>query len=644
MATLFVAELLMDYPDLFDTFPIYLITFGSPRVFDRDSSIRIDALMREKSKFQHWRVVNEKDLIAMLPPVQMHLLYHIGNPIYFGRKDVEIHPGDIKSDFPPDSEDSVAFAAEFVATFGNAHCLSTERGYFPRMITSGTFARLAKKIDHKLEATLGRLMKHCSNYEVTGVQGTARPGRQDFSLINHFFGPPSTAVTTCKMWIKTYRPNFVYPEMVLEEMVDKENLGIALSGGCLAAACLSIGWLRALHQMGILKKAKYLSSVGASAWVHVAMTYDPAKEDLSNFLGPYLPPNKCSIKEVKKAAGTGFCKILAEKDDLFDSVKNAIWRPLHALQSTTVDFWSNAVGNAYLKPLGFNTSGTTLPALFGEHADRIRTLTAGWIDNVYTARPLQEHPFPIVNAAVHVGHKRGCVPVEFTPLYYGVVPRYETKYHGIGGCLIEPHGFTATPDAFNLNRQLVKGNIEAGNMAFDLDIPRPLDPITVHEIAGISSSFLPVFRDDDDEDNKGSVSGVSYDTLNFQTIPTFSYTSPVGELTTRETFVDGRACDNTGILALLRRKCSFIIAGIVANSSLDKDSPAAEDANDNSLGHVAALFGRQASDKAVNYVQNGSFNEQRKVFDSEGWDELIGALRAKQRGKYEYVFLPFDLV
>ena len=48
----------------------------------------------------------------------------------------------------------------------------------------------------------------------------------------------------------------------------KDDLGIALSGGGVRAVTLSLGWARSLHLMGILKKARYISSISGGSWLH----------------------------------------------------------------------------------------------------------------------------------------------------------------------------------------------------------------------------------------------------------------------------------------------------------------------------------------------------------------------------------------
>mmetsp|Transcript_14186 Transcript_14186/g.19411 ORF Transcript_14186/g.19411 Transcript_14186/m.19411 type:complete len:605 (+) Transcript_14186:2-1816(+) len=483
--------------------------------------------------------------------------------------------------------------------------------------------RMVKKMDTKNIKALERLSRSITKYRIKSLKGHYHVPKSQQSFIDHFFG--ARPLMDCKMWTNTTDSNFSYPESSLVEVMNKDDIGISLSGGGLRSACLSLGWLRALHKLGILAKAKYISSISGGSWTHVPMTYHPSKQPLDEFLGPYVPPERCTVREVEKSVSSGHGKVLADNNFipklLLEGFENISPTLLHLRE---VDYWSETVGNAYLAPHGFNIDGSSLPALDGDHADRIRGITSSWIDTIYTARPLNEHPYPIVNGSVLVGSNRGCLPVEFTPMYHGIIPYYEDSRRGLGGCLIEPHGFTSKPDSYDLNKQLVhEGSSDDKGRCVDLRIPQPNFAVTMHEMAGISSSYLAQSYGD-------KLDNTSYELANFPVLPTFNHRGPGDSLVTKEKFVDGGGCDNSGILALLRRRCKFVIACYAMNSSVEPSILPIEDANLHSWGTLAGLFGRQKSTKRVDMVKNESYNEQRKVFASEAWDELIAALRSKR--------------
>ena len=600
-ATLFITELLIDYPNLFDDIPIYLVTFGCPRVFDAATTGRLSSLIKKKPKFQYIRVVNNGDIISMLPPQNSSLLQHIGEVYFLSKTGLEIISTEV--DFPPDGDNSIDAIKEFVSGGAQAHQIGSDAGYFSRLILSNKFASILKKMDAKSLRDLSKLSVATDH---SSVPYSAKSAEVSKSFVDHFFAKEKKLVD-CKMWYNISDESFLYPEQRLPEMQAKADFGIALSGGGLRAACLSLGWLRALHQLGLLQKAKYMSSNSGGGWVHVPLSYNPKKgpHDTETFLGPYLPPEKCTVKAVEDSVSEGHGSLLANSDFVPSLIKELFeekFIPSAFHHSREVDFWSQTVGKAYLAKHGFDVHGSSLPALEGDHAERIRELTKGLVDNIYTARPLESHPYPIVNGSVLVGSERGCVPVEFTPLYYGIVHYYEDDHRGIGGCLIEPHGFTAKPETAQFKDQVATAAVMPAkqNHCMNIKVFEPPFPLTLHEMTGISSSFLAQTKGDKLDD-------AQYEKAHYPIFPTFTYKCPedvpFDRVTSREKFVDGGSCDNTGVIALLRRKCTFIVSCVAMNNPMNITEPALEDANGHAMSHVAALFGRQhSSTKIGNYV------------------------------------------
>ena len=631
VALLFVCELMMDYPDLFDQNPVSLITFGSPRVFTRESAHKIYSIMKKKPLFKFIRVVNESDIISMLPPAKSGSLVHIGDAFYFSKRDIQVHSGEAHVNFPPDGDGFLHEMRNFLLDKAGSHVMDSDHGYIPRMIV---LSSTLKKIDADhmpiLEALTKSITKH-SLHSVKNYVAGAKLRRIEHSFIHHFFAKPELNVE-CKIWNKLTDPHFDYPENTLDAVSNKSDFGIALSGGGLAGACFTLGWLRALNLLGILKKAKYISSVSSAAWVHVPMTFNPNQQPLKTFFGPYFPPEDCTISKVEYSVFEGQGRILANNDIIAEMFEEELEHiPTHLFHhSREIDIWSETVGKAYLQPHGFEIKHAAVPAVYGDHADRIKHVTSGWLDAIHTTRPMKDHPYPIINAAVFVGSDRGCVPVEFTPMYFGIPPYYDNGHHGIGGCLIEPHGFTGKPDPFEMTEQMLS-NTQGGACSSTLTIPRPQFALTIQEVLGIASSNMSTNK-------SNSKTGVSYDSNYYPILPTFTSECPGDHIASREQFVDGSNCDYTGIISLLRRRCSFIIACITASDDIKSLESTVADSNVHSLGGLAALFGRHVSERRVDGVKNDSFNRQRQVFASDGWDELLSALRLKRKGRKKVAF------
>ena len=227
VALLFTCELLMDYPELFDSKPINLINFGAPRVFTPSSAHKIHSLMKTKPKFSFIRVINKHDIISMLPSAKSHSLVHFGDVFFIGNRDFEVHSGDIKVNFPKDGENYLAEMANFLLYKASSHCMTTDHGYLPRMIM---FMSELKKLDDNHIPFLNRLSKSIAMRSVRDVVTRNTVHHKENTFLHHFFSDAKPLVE-CKIWMKLSDPSFKYPEDSLPFIHDKADLGIAVGGG-----------------------------------------------------------------------------------------------------------------------------------------------------------------------------------------------------------------------------------------------------------------------------------------------------------------------------------------------------------------------------------------------------------------------------
>ena len=429
----------------------------------------------------------------------------------------------------------------------------------------------------------------------TGTAGTA--------------GTATTAATTTHVWLVDFGGAFQYPESAEPDVSKKADIGIALSGGGLRAACLSLGFLRAFHPLGLLRRAKYISSISGGSWTHGPMTYSTGP--LETFLGTVLSPSDCSKDNLEASVTAGgHAEVLAKCNFIpsvvEDFVKNEATKLLRPGQ---IDWWSHAVGSVFFEPHGIAVTRPTLPTVPGPQQGLSESEAAASgvaREHVYPCRPLADFPYPIVNGTVLVGGTRMGVPIEFTPLYYGIPPKVTTTGGvALGGALVGP------PAACYAGPQSV-----AAGASGPVGLPStPSAVISVVEQAGISSAFLAQQYGD-------SLSDKTFELASFPLKP---YWSPTAGTSSTVKLADGRGTDNTGVLALLRRRCSFIVVCLANNMSVTSDMT---DANTSALGTLAGLFGRQQSSTPVDTVCNDDYNTQRRVFPPEKWDELLAGLRA----------------
>jgi len=186
---------------------------------------------------------------------------------------------------------------------------------------------------------------------------------------------------------------------------------------------------------------------------------------------------------------------------------------------------------------------------------------------------------------------------------------YAPFYQSLDAVFVEPNGFQVEVKKSVVSHKSKVKPIDGDSITVKLNKPRK--ELTCNEIAGISSAVFA-------SSLGPSVPQFFYNTVMF---PKYQYFS-----NGVQRFVDGGSTDNTGILALLRRGCTKIVAGIACNSSIDAGDPS--DVDKSSYGHIAGLFGVQKSEFCK--VSKQQYNEQRKVFDSSKWDELLTALKKKR--------------
>ncbi len=108
----------------------------------------------------------------------------------------------------------------------------------------------------------------------------------------------------CRVWFDLNDLEFIYPEK-RENCNFKhksEDLGLAFGGEGVESAALTLGTLRGLYLLGILSKAQYISSSSAPSWVVAPLSHYHG--DLAAALGEYLPPEKCTTKNLLKCDPT----------------------------------------------------------------------------------------------------------------------------------------------------------------------------------------------------------------------------------------------------------------------------------------------------------------------------------------------------
>jgi hypothetical protein len=440
----------------------------------------------------------------------------------------------------------------------------------------------------------------------------------------------------CRIWSGVNHENFRYPELQeCPEVADQPlNFGIALSGGGFRAASLSIGTLRGLYQLGIFSKSRYLSSNSGSSWVVGPLSYSQGK--LSEFLGEYLPPEECTMTNLRKIDVNCHTYSICRGRNLATFTKKFEQGIFRKNDKDSRGFWSEAVGRIFFEQYDLNTFDT-LPVISRSLATIQSQLPLP--PNKFCQYESNRSPFPIINGSVIIRGKSVFAPVEFTPMYYSF-PGHFHHHSGdnrssVGGYLIEPFGFTANPT--KTQSLVVKQLLNPSQIRLTslnhlnptppsnellpqevlVDVRQPNILISVSDQAGISSSAVMQGIGDRISNKMGKMLDMTE----------YSVWNPINGECNNLLFADGGGCDNTGIVALLRRKVTKIFAMFAITQSIMNP----HDTDEMNSGDLAGLFGVMTCEG--NITMNGlkieDHNRYHQVFPSEDYDRLIRGLRSR---------------
>ncbi|KAF8060477.1 OHP1 [Scenedesmus sp. PABB004] len=412
---------------------------------------------------------------------------------------------------------------------------------------------------------------------------------------------------SARVWTNASAPGFVWPELSDTEfgmpaLLRRPNLGIALSGGGMRATTLALGWVRALWQMGVLQRARYLASNSGGSWFNGAFSFTQAP--LRQFLGPYVPPQNLTLAVAGALPWGSYAAAISDAQPVLDIVGSTVVDAVSARED--VRAWSDAIGEAFLEPFGV-----------GDHASSVTTLgTRGRVHERVAAEvpvPLltagtQERPFPILLGSLILRNdSRVFFPFEFTPLYFGSPPlAADARPVAVGGGMVEPLGFNSAPPGAGV---VSPDGSKSVSVASDY-------VVSLAQAVGVSSSFVA-------QKTRGGREGreelLSVEELDYWNQYDFRGTEDAH-------FADGGGHDNTAITPLLRRGVTAIIAGCAtscATSTNATDYAACQ-------WDISGLFGAiPLAMGPIDGVEPAVYNKMLQVFPTSAYAQFYAALRAR---------------
>lgn len=406
-----------------------------------------------------------------------------------------------------------------------------------------------------------------------------------------------------------------FPESHLAGLADKDNVGLAFSGGGNRAAVCALGQVRALTALKLMPRVRYLSVVSGGSWFSVPYTFQ--RGDDAAFLGPYVPPGALSAAVLKSRPPEG---------SFAHSATHAGTPVLPTLLSLHGDEnFAYRLNNIYLKPFGLGNKNrffchdeATLAEILKLNSGLKKPLRR---EDFLVAAP--HRPYLIANATLDImGPKRELkfVPVEITSNYTGAAAAKKANYSDfrIGGGYVESFAYDSR---YQTVEKPAKGT-EAGIVKVKLPFRWGL---------GILSS--PRFSLSDVIASSGSAPSIPVPWVSYLAgFPQFQHWSPAAvpqtpakgrdeRVQTKEKIhTDGGAIDNAGVIPLLRRRVGTIIAFVNDQTETVRSK---EDGRVHPKfpEYVGRLFGREPK-KIYSVCQ---------VFDAGLFDELEAAYLAAWR-------------
>ncbi|KXX69476.1 patatin-like phospholipase family protein [Flammeovirga sp. SJP92] len=374
-----------------------------------------------------------------------------------------------------------------------------------------------------------------------------------------------------------------FPEEGKSYIRNKEDLGIAFSGGGNRSAPLTLGYLRTLHKIGVLSKVKYISAVSGGAWASVPYTFLDSSIQDETFLGDYIAPEDLDVNDIKNIGKSEYLTAPANSEVIGHFFRNLLEGD---------EFFASILNKIFLTPF-FIGNRKKLFTLDHEERDRIIANNKSLKKSDFYITK-DNRPFLIVNAAVSRSFitEFSRFPLEITPLYTGVPKHFPNEGAngnlGLGGCYIESFAFDSdAPESIDTANKSFTTRLNKEKKRFSLSDVIAATGSAPADIPIIGEIGFPEFKywTVKDEDNP-KFRAKEYDV------------------------VDGGYLDNTGVLPLLSRKVSKIIAFINTNTEVQYEKEEIE------ISNMIQSFFLKVKDKLDRYdnnvclTQNGKSNAE----------------------------------
>ncbi len=396
--------------------------------------------------------------------------------------------------------------------------------------------------------------------------------------------------------------NFEFPE---KEIIsnDKENIGIAFSGGGTRSASLTVGYLRALDEIGVLSKVKYISCVSGGGWAAVPFTYLDETINDSQFYGQYKEPQDLDVEFLREEEEYSLNKACANAE-IFELIDNYLF--------AGDELYSRIIGHIFLKPYNLHH----LKKFFTYNEDALQKILQNnrnlTYRDFYCVNRNANRPFLIAGGTILRPHF-GRYHFEMTPLYTGSYAYFGSagsrRRYAIGGGYVQPHIFDS--DAPHNSNGSTNPAMAETRLGRDRHI------FTLSDILGTTGAAPAEYAE------RFGLGWVGF--------PEFKYWNPrdVSKQTNKAKeydFGDGGILENLGIMPLLLRKVDKIICFINGSTEIEER----ENDEIKVSSSVKALFKPLRNNYGGSFSKNIVF-ENKDNSDNDKFQTLVKELFNKKR-------------
>lgn len=414
--------------------------------------------------------------------------------------------------------------------------------------------------------------------------------------------------------------------MIFNEKQEKNNVGICFSGGGPRSFCATLGYIRALKELKVLDKIKYVSCVSGSTWAWIPFLFMKSSWDQDKFIGLDIFGNldkKLDLNMIKysdkKYLGNSIIS-LASNTLLIEYIYQS-FRHLGYYERSRI--WPYMLGKIFLEPYDlmytdFFTINQKILKLYYEKPLDIP-------NNIKFELPYNndnnDYPFIITNCNVVKPDKRGSLTntdfilVNMTPLYSGTLGTLVDKDGNYGNGYLNTYAFHPLnffKKSFDKKKQ---NNIEFGQA--EVSKKHDLNNINRFNLFDMMGSSSTAF-------------GIITDLLGMSAInPSYRFVDKELDKVKYFDMIDGGVLDNAAILPMLQRKMKKIVLFINSNDPIKVDGTDLEMTKSIDID-IRQLF---LGDVDVNkewYFDYFEYINDLKVFDNEGgkrWKELLDQMR-----------------